>query len=55
MQIQFQQLIIHNRVAIPNNLQGKTNLTNFTSVYNRNSANQLVMEVELISLVLAIS
>ena len=29
-------------VAIPNNLQGKTSLTNFTSVYNRNSANQLV-------------
>ena len=29
-------------VAIPNNLSGKTNLNNFTSVYNRNSANQLV-------------
>ena len=29
-------------VAIPNNLQGKTNLTTFTSTYNRNSANQLV-------------
>ena len=29
-------------VAIPTNLNGKTNLTNFTSVYNRNSANQLV-------------
>jgi len=29
-------------VAIPNNLQGKTSLTNFTSVYNRNSGNQLV-------------
>ena len=29
-------------VAIPNNLQGKTNLTNFTSTYNRNSGNQLV-------------
>ena len=26
-------------VAIPNNLSGKTNLTNFTSVYNRNSSN----------------
>ena len=24
-------------VAIPNGLNGKTNLTNFTSVYNRNS------------------
>ena len=29
-------------VAIPNNLQGKTNLNNFTSTYNRSSANQLV-------------
>ena len=29
-------------VAIPNNLNGKSNLTNFTSTYNRNSANQLV-------------
>jgi len=29
-------------VAIPNNLQGKTNLTNFSSTYNRNSSNQLV-------------
>jgi len=29
-------------VAIPNNLQGKTNLTSFTSTYNRGSANQLV-------------
>ncbi len=26
-------------VAIPNNLQGSPNLTNFTSVYNRNSSN----------------
>ena len=29
-------------VAIPNNLSGKTNLNNFTSVYNRNSSGQLV-------------
>jgi len=29
-------------VAIPNNLQGKTNLNNFTSTYNRNSSGQLV-------------
>ena len=29
-------------VAIPNNLNGKSNLTNFTSTYNRNSGNQLV-------------
>jgi len=29
-------------VAIPNNLQGKTSLTSFSSTYNRGSANQLV-------------
>jgi len=29
-------------VAIPNNLGGKSNLTNFTSTYNRNSSDQLV-------------
>ena len=29
-------------VAIPNNLQGKTNLTSFVSTYNRNSSGQLV-------------
>ena len=29
-------------VAIPTNLGGKSNLTNFTSTYNRGSANQLV-------------
>ena len=29
-------------VGIPNNLNGKSNLTNFSSTYNRNSQNQLV-------------